>query len=393
MKNKWQRKILEDVCEFVGGSQPPKSTFSFEEKKEYVRLIQIRDYKSENYKVYVKKNSTKKFCTADDVMIGRYGPPVFQILKGLTGAYNVALMKAVPDESQITKDFLYHFLQTPNIQEYIISLSERAAGQSGVNKGALNEYPIYIPLIPEQKRIVKILDEAFAAIEKAKENAEKNLKNSKELFDSYLQSVFAKPGKDWEERRLEDLGTITSSKRIYKKEYVKKGVPFYRTKEIKELANSKSVSTKLYITEERYSVIKKSFGVPSEGDILLTAIGTIGEMYIVNNNEKFYFKDGNVLWFKNFKSVDTIYLKFILLSFVEHIKRLAIGSAYNALPIEKLKKYKVKLPLLKEQKLIVSKLNSLSQETKKLETIYNQKLGDLDELKKSILQKAFSGEL
>ena len=97
--------------------------------------------------------------------------------------------------------------------------------------------------------------------------------------------------------------------------------------------------------------------------------------------------------FKNFKSVDTIYLKFILLSFVEHIKRLAIGSAYNALPIEKLKKYKVKLPLLKEQKLIVSKLNSLSQETKKLETIYNQKLGDLDELKKSILQKAFSGEL
>ena len=87
---------LTEVVDFIGGSQPPKSQFSDVQKEGYVRLIQIRDYKTDNHIVYVDSASTKKFCTKEDVMIGRYGPPVFQILRGLDGAYNVALMKAVP---------------------------------------------------------------------------------------------------------------------------------------------------------------------------------------------------------------------------------------------------------------------------------------------------------
>ncbi|WP_122308669.1 restriction endonuclease subunit S [Pseudomonas amygdali] len=111
----WTSNIFEDVIKLVGGSQPPKSEFIYEEAPELVRLIQIRDYKSDNHKVFIRRESTKKFCSADDIMIGRYGPPIFQILKGLEGAYNVALMKAVPLSGTLKNNYMYRYLQNYKI--------------------------------------------------------------------------------------------------------------------------------------------------------------------------------------------------------------------------------------------------------------------------------------
>ena len=190
-----------------------------------------------------------------------------------------------------------------------------------------------------------------------------------------------------------DLGVITSSKRIYKSEYVSTGIPFYRTKEIKELSNGKEISLELFISKERYNEIKKSFGVPQIGDILLSAVGTIGEILVIENDNEFYFKDGNIVWLKDFKNIDSNYLKYALTAFVEVIKKLSIGSAYNALTIEKLNEHKVSIPSIETQKQIVHQLDTLSAVTKKLESMYQQKLTSLEELKKSILQKAFKGEL
>lgn len=252
----------------------------------------------------------------------------------------------------------------------------------------------FVSSLPEQQRIVSILDETFAAIAKAKANAEQNLKNAKEIFESYLQGVFENGNENWETKCLDELGTITSSKRIYKSEYVKDGVPFYRTKEIKELSNGKSITLELFISRERYNEIKKSFGVPQINDLLMSAVGTIGEIMVIENNDEFYFKDGNIVWFKGFKSLETNYLKFALTAFVEKIKSLAIGAAYSALTIEKLNKYQISFPkTIKEQQTIVRQLDALRTETQKLEAVYQKKIADLEELKKAILQKAFAGEL
>jgi type I restriction enzyme S subunit len=150
----WVEKTLGEVCEFIGGSQPPKSDFSKTKTTDNVRLIQIRDYKSDRHVVYIPRSQARRFCKADDIMIGRYGPPIFQILRGLDGAYNVALMKAVPDESQLSRAYLFYFLKHSAIQEYIIYHSERAAGQSGLNKDTLEPYPIAFPSLCEQQRIV-----------------------------------------------------------------------------------------------------------------------------------------------------------------------------------------------------------------------------------------------
>ena len=159
--------------------------------------------------------------------------------------------------------------------------------------------------------------------------------------------------KGWEMVPLEGLGKITSSKRIFKNEYVETGIPFYRTKEIKELANGKKVSTELYISKDKFDEINQKFGAPAIGDLLVTAIGTIGEIYVVDNTD-FYFKDGNVLWLKDFKDMSPDFLKYSLMAFVDELNSLSHGSAYSALPIEKLKKHKILKPPIDEQKRIVA---------------------------------------
>jgi len=162
--NKRSIRTIGDVCRFEGGSQPPKSIFSSELKEGYVRLIQIRDYKSNNFKTYIPKESTKKFCSKMDIMIGRYGPPIFQILRGIEGAYNVALMKAIAKEN-ITNDYLYYFLTQKCLFEYINALSPRTGGQTGVDVPMLNEYPILLPEKPIQKQIAKVLSDLDTKIE------------------------------------------------------------------------------------------------------------------------------------------------------------------------------------------------------------------------------------
>lgn len=181
---------LTEVADFIGGSQPPKSQFSDKQQTGYVRLIQIRDYKSNNHVVYVDKGSTKKFCTKEDVMIGRYGPPVFQILRGLDGAYNVALMKAVPNEDILTKDYLYWFLQSPSIQNYVIGISQRAAGQSGVNKKALEKYLIRIPSIDEQLDIVSDVEKLVGQNKELEIEVTAEIDCLSQLKSSILDSAF-----------------------------------------------------------------------------------------------------------------------------------------------------------------------------------------------------------
>ncbi|HBC3857593.1 TPA: restriction endonuclease subunit S [Vibrio parahaemolyticus] len=181
---------LTEVVNFIGGSQPPKSQFSDVQKEGYVRLIQIRDYKTDNHIVYVDSASTKKFCTKDDVMIGRYGPPVFQILRGLDGAYNVALMKAVPNEDVLTKDYLFWFLQSPSIQNYVIGISQRAAGQSGVNKKALEKYLIPVPSKTIQNDIVDKVGQLVNKSRSLEAEVTAEITSLNQLKASILDSAF-----------------------------------------------------------------------------------------------------------------------------------------------------------------------------------------------------------
>ena len=155
--NNWEWCRLGNIIRFVGGSQPAKQYFLENEDIDTIRLIQIRDYKSDKFKVFIPQSMAKRFCSKDDIMIGRYGPPLFQILRGIEGAYNVALMKADPIIT-MDKNFLYYLLKDKKLLRLLESLSDRTCGQDGVNMEALNAYIVGIPPMKEQQKIAKKIE-------------------------------------------------------------------------------------------------------------------------------------------------------------------------------------------------------------------------------------------
>ena len=163
---------------------------------------------------------------------------------------------------------------------------------------------------------------------------------------------------EWKKYKIGDLCSISSSKRIFAKEYQSSGVPFFRGKEIIEKQKGESISTELYISRSRYDEIKIKYGVPKEGDMLLTSVGTLGIPYIVKN-EDFYFKDGNLTWFSDFKGLNSEFLYYWFLSPIAKnaIEAKAIGSTQKALTIDALSKFEINIPDIDTQNRIASVLS------------------------------------
>jgi type I restriction enzyme S subunit len=191
---------------------------------------------------------------------------------------------------------------------------------------------------------------------------------------------------EWKEYKIGDVCNITSSKRIFASEYNTFGIPFYRGKEIIEKQRGSSISNELFISEERYKEINAKYGTPSEGDMLLTSVGTLGIPYIVENNEVFYFKDGNLTWFNNFKGINNKYLYYWFLSpKAKHfIDTKAIGSTQKALTIDTLKNFDIQLPSIGTQEKIVSILSSIDSKI-----TLNRRINDNLELQAQALYKSW----
>ncbi|WDF70367.1 restriction endonuclease subunit S [Sphingobacterium oryzagri] len=196
----------------------------------------------------------------------------------------------------------------------------------------------------------------------------------------------------WREYKLEEVMTITSSKRIFYEEYVQTGVPFYRSKEVIDLFNRRDIQTELFISEKKFDEIKNKFGVPSEDDILLTSVGSLGIPYLVTNSDKFYFKDGNLTWLKDIDKniLHPIFIYIWITSQIgkQKLEEISIGSTQAALTISGLKSIEITLPPLPEQKAIASVLSSLDD---KIDLLHQQNQ-TLEALGESLFRQWFIEE-
>ena len=174
-----------EVIEFQGGSQPDKKYFEYEPTTDNIRLIQIRDYKSDKYITYIPKTMAKRFCTADDIMIGRYGPPIFQILKGIEGSFNVALMKATPKMGN--REFVRQFLKQDCLLGYLEGLSKRTAGQDGIQMDKLKAYPFPYPPMTLQAQFATFAEQT----DKSKLQVQQSLEKLENLKKSLMQEYFS----------------------------------------------------------------------------------------------------------------------------------------------------------------------------------------------------------
>jgi type I restriction enzyme S subunit len=241
---------------------------------------------------------------------------------------------------------------------------------------------ILLPPLAEQKRIVAILDKAFESIARAKESAEKNLKNAKEIFESYLQSVFENKGEGWEEKKLIDICNLVNGRAYNKKELLKTGK--YTVLRVGNFFTNKHwYYSDLELPEDKYC---------DRGDLLYAWSASFGPRIWDGEKVIYHYHIWKVI--PNLNLVSKEFL-FILLEWDKEKIKAAQGTGTTMIHVSKgsMEERIIPLPNLKEQQIIVSNINALSAETKKLEAIYTQKLTDLEELKKSILTKAFNGEL
>ena len=305
------------------------------------------------------------------------------------GIINQALLKLTP-KGILRPHFLKLWMESRNFQGQIEALSQGAAIKNMASVKILKEIQVPIPEAAEQKRIVTTLDQAFADIEKARANAEQNLKNARELFDSYLQQVFSERGEGWITSKLKDICSKITDGVHKKPTYVDDGVPFIKINNLTAGAGI-SFDGVSYISKEDHELFCKRTN-PEKGDILITKDGTIGIVRIIDTEIEFSIFVSVAL----IKPIDkglSPYLRFVLESPLIQDQIKPRGAALKHLYLRDLREFSIPIAPDSMKKEIVNKLESLLDQVELLESIYRKKLEALEELKKSILQKAFSGEL
>ena len=383
LKSFWPTKKLTDLCKLERGTEPGSDSY-VKDLVGTIPFLRVGDLTGKvDAKRFVKKsNNNLQVVNKNETLITFDGTPGI-VVRRFSGAIASGIRVIRNLKPEINGDFLFYYLQTPVVQKTIRAYSK---GATIIHASAAIPYiKILLPPLKTQRKIVERLD----TIKKAQELNDKQIELAEELFQSLLHRELDPKGKNWEIKKIEDVAEVTSSKRIFQNEYVVKGVPFYRTKEIVELSENKPISLELFISEKRFEEIKKKFGAPQKGDLLISAVGTIGISWVVSDDRKFYFKDGNLLWIKNFKGIDPFYLKMVLDSIIKAISKISAGAAYNALTIMKVKKIQIPIPPFETQRKIVEKLSTVQEYKKKL---LDQKQ-KLQELFESVLNKSMRGEL
>lgn len=318
-----------------------------------VDLEQYKDYILESGDLLVSHINSKTYIGRTVVYEGKQGE---NIIHGMN------LLRLKHNRSLINSAFLCYYTQSVSFKLDIMRIRKDAVNQSSFAISDFKKIRIPVPVLATQLSIVSELDKLNELIQIKKEQ----LKDYDALAQSIFYEMFGDPvenEKGWEVKTLGDICEITSSKRVFANEYVDTGVPFYRSKEVIEKSKQLPISVELYISESHYNKIKSSFGVPQIGDILVTAVGTIGKIWVVDTNEPFYFKDGNLVWLRNIKGAHCEYFRYSLFYLIDEYKKVnANGAAYNALTIAKLKLMRCPLPPLSLQQSFAHKIEQIERQ-------------------------------
>ena len=303
---------LTDICDFQGGSQPPKDEWLFEKQEGYIRMLQIRDFTQSEKVVpeYVKISKSTKICQADDILIARYGASIGKILTGLSGAYNVAIMRAIPDTHMLQKKYLYYYLKSPYFQTAILNVGSRAA-QAGFNKEDLSKLEIKCPLLSEQDSIIDILQKVESIIGKRK----KELIFLGELVKARFVEMFGTLHDNengFDIVTIEDVCSLIKDGTHQTPQYTedkKEGYKFLSSKNVMsqkvDWTNIKYIPAELH--EKLYATIK-----PQRNDILMSKNGVNYGVAAVNDTDEVFDIYVSLALLRPKKIIDPVFLKCVI---------------------------------------------------------------------------------
>lgn len=379
---------LGEVCDFQGGSQPPKSEHIHEKKPGYIRFIQIRDFESDDYLTFIPIDKKNKICQEDDVLIARYGASIGKILTGLSGAYNVALIKCIPDEKRLQKRFLYYYLNTSKIQKFIQSRSKRSA-QEGVDPKELKQQLIYLPSLETQNRIVYVLDKAQELIDKRKAQIEA----LDQLTQSVFLEMFGDPIKNTNQYKKEKLANLCikiTDGTHHSPPTVKEGIPYITAKHLNK-GGLDFFKDPTYVSLEDHQKIYERCN-PEKGDVLYIKDGATTGIAAINHYDfEFSMLSSLALIKVDFNKLNNYYLTHFLNN--ERVFRKITsgmnGGAIKRLTLKKINNIEVVVPPIELQ-------NQFAEIIKKIEIqkeLLQKSLEELENNFSSLMQQAFRGEL
>ena len=337
-------KRLLDVCDFQGGTQPPKEEWINDPREGYVRMLQIRDYSQGDAKFIQYVKDTKKLhkCKKDDIMLSRYGY-IGQAFMGLEGAYNVALVKVIKKEEIHTPYLLYYF-QSYYFQHFLLSNVGARATIPGFNKDELENALIRLPEMREQVEIASKIAKVDELIGYHKQQLD--------ILDALIKSRFIEmfgDVKDEEKVTLSDICLIITDGTHQPPKFTTTGIPFLFVSNI--VGNTITYDAEKFISQETYAELIKR--TPIEiGDVLLSTVGSYGHPAVVKSDKPFCFQRHIAYLKPNKELIDSEYLHGAILSVdvQKQIEERVKGIAQKTLNLSEIRKIKLPLPRIDEQK-------------------------------------------
>lgn len=397
----WETKPLGEVCTI----KPPKA----EAKKKLTGSDEVSFAPMEDLGIGVKYLQPRRTRSLDDVS-GSYTyfaegdvllakiTPCFEngklgIARGLTNGVGFGSSEYIVlrPEPALDAEFLYYYLARPSFFEEGARTMTGAVGHKRVTKEFVESYPIPIPPLSEQQRIVAILDEAFEGIATAKANAEKNLQNARELFDSKLLTLLSDDERIWTRKTLKevsvDFGRGKSKHRPRNDPKLYGGpYPFIQTGDVR---GSDHLITEYTQTYSEAGLAQSKLW--PRGTLCITIAANIAETGVLNFDA--CFPDSVIGVVVDDAQTTSKYLEYMLHTVKADLKAKGKGSAQDNINLGTFENERFPFPDLLTQKRVVGLLDDLSAEVQRLEDVYVRKLSGLDELKKSLLHQAFTGQL
>ena len=375
---------LTDICDFQGGSQPPKEEWSFDEQEGYIRMLQIRDF-TQGERVtpeYIKISNTTKMCEANDILIARYGASIGKILTGLAGAYNVAIMRTIPDTSRIKKLYLYYYLKSPYFQNAILNVGSREA-QAGFNKEDLSKLDIECPELIKQDKIIAVLEKLECIIEKRKIE----LSNLDDLIKARFVEMFGDPVSNpygYDKVALSDLADIKIGpfgSLLHKEDYIDGGHPLLNPSHIVD--GKVSPDDKLTISDEKYEEL--SAYQLKTGDVVMGRRGEMGRCAVVPE-DGFLCGTGSML-IRTKGEVTADYIQKIISfpSFKKTIEDMAVGQTMPNLNVPIVSGFQIIKPPMEVQ----DRYYAFAEQVNKSKVAVQKALDETQILFYSLMQKYF----
>lgn len=399
MKNDWEIKKLGEVCEINIGRTPERGNFKMwdKEKKTDNVWLSIADlnntekgYISDSTE-YVSDNAVPKMkLVKANTLLMSFKLTIGRCAITKRDLFTNEAIAALPIlDKNLDLFFLKYYLE--NFDWAKLTEGDVKVKGKTLNKEKLKEVPITLPPLEEQKRIVKILDEKFAMLETVKANAKANLQNAKDLFQSQLAKAFSNT--TWEKKRLGDCTSIIGDGLHGTPKYDENGNYYFINGSNLTITDIVFTPETKRVNETEYQKYKVEL---NENTVFLSINGsTLGKRTAFYNNEPVIL--GKSACYINVKSntLNKYFLRHFLSSdiFQEYAWKEKTGAAIPNLGLKAMRDLKIPLPPLPEQKRIVKELDTLSEKVRQLQEIYTKQIADCDELKQSLLQKAFTGEL